>query len=114
MAHSLPCGPFRRSGMSKVLAVPPASSAEVRFVCPRCKGELAADESSYRCDPCAITFPVLFGIPDFRLRGDRYLSLEDERAKARRLYGFGQNASIEELVQFYYSITYDLPPRMAQ
>ena len=51
--------------------------------------------------------------PHFRLRSDRYLSLEDERAKARRLYEFGQSASIEELVQFYYSLSDDLPHNMA-
>ena len=83
---------------------------QVAFVCPRCKGKLAADESFYRCDDCAIDYPILFGIPDFRLRPDRYLSLEEERAKAGRLYEFGQKMSLEELVNFYYSITYDLPP----
>jgi SAM-dependent methyltransferase len=82
-------------------------------VCPRCKGELAANSTSYRCDRCAITYPVLFGIPDFRLRSDRYLSLENERAKARRLYKFGQSASVEEVVQFYYSLSDDLPHNMA-
>jgi SAM-dependent methyltransferase len=55
----------------------------------------------------------LFGIPDFRLRSDRYLSLEDERAKARRLHEFGQSASVEEVLQFYYSITHDLPANLA-
>ena len=93
--------------------MPPAPTDLVVFVCPRCKGELAANPSWYRCDRCAITYPILFGIPDFRLRTDRYLSLEEERDKARRLYEFGQHASIEELVQFYYSITYDLPPNLA-
>ena len=90
------------------------SAPIVEFVCPRCKGELAANSTSYRCDSCAITYPILFGIPDFRLRSDRYLSLEDERAKARRLHEIGQNASVEELVQFYYSISDDLPRNMAQ
>lgn len=93
--------------------MPPAPTDLVVFVCPRCKGELAANASWYRCDRCAITYPILFGIPDFRLRTDRYLSLEEEREKARRLYEFGQHASIEELVQFYYSITHDLPPNLA-
>ena len=90
-----------------------SSSVELPFVCPRCKGDLATHSSSYRCDRCTTSYPILFGIPDFRLRPDRYLNLEDERAKARRLYEFGQTASIEELVQFYYSITYDLPRKMA-
>jgi SAM-dependent methyltransferase len=90
-----------------------ASSAEFGFVCPLCKGELVANPSSYHCDRCAITYPILFGIPDFRLRSDPYLSLEDERAKARRLFEFGQSASIEEVVRFYYSLSDDLPRNIA-
>jgi ubiquinone/menaquinone biosynthesis C-methylase UbiE/uncharacterized protein YbaR (Trm112 family) len=89
-----------------------APAADIRLVCPLCKGELTADSSSYRCGPCATTYPILFGIPDFRLRPDRYLSLDDERDKARRLFEYGQSASFEELVQYYYSITYDLPRNM--
>jgi 2-polyprenyl-3-methyl-5-hydroxy-6-metoxy-1,4-benzoquinol methylase len=57
---------------------------------------------------------VLFGIPDFRIRSDRYLSLEEERDKARRLFEFGEHASFQELVQYYYSITFDLPDNMAR
>ena len=86
--------------MEPALAVPAASSTRAEFVCPRCKGELAANSTSYRCDRCAITYPVLFGIPDFRLRSDRYLSLEDERAKARLLYEFGQTFAASVIVGF--------------
>lgn len=99
--------------MEPALAVPALSSTQVEFVCPRCKGELVANSTSYGCDRCALTYPVLFGIPDFRLRSDRYLSLEDERAKAHRLHEFGQSASVEEVVRFYYSLSDDLPHNMA-
>ena len=86
----------------------------VPFVCPRCKGALAAEASSYRCCHCGSKYPVLFGIPDFRIRSDRYLSLEEERDKARRLFEFGEQASFKELVRYYYSITFDLPDNMAR
>ena len=99
--------------MEHAQAVPVAPSIQAEFVCPRCKGELAANSTSYCCGRCAVTYPVLFGISDFRLRSDRYLSLEDERAKAGRLYEFGQSASVEEVVQFYYSLSDDLPHNMA-
>jgi ubiquinone/menaquinone biosynthesis C-methylase UbiE len=89
---------------------PPA--AEIQLVCPLCKGDLLVEPGSYRCRPCAKTYPVLFGIPDFRLRTDRYLSIEEERTKAGKLYEFGQNSSFEELVRYYYTITYDLPANM--
>lgn len=86
---------------------------QLQLVCPLCKGDLAENSSAYRCNQCGITYPVLFGIPDFRLRSDRYLALEAERAKARRLYELGESASVEELVKFYYSLSDDLPPNMA-
>jgi SAM-dependent methyltransferase len=94
------------------IAVQYAPKSEVALVCPRCKGPLVSHPESYRCEACQIDYPILFGIPDFRLRPDRYLSLEEERAKAGRVYEFGKNASLAETVQFYYSITYDLPPNL--
>jgi len=87
---------------------------KVPFVCPRCKGALATEPSYYRCRCCGNSYPVLFGIPDFRVRSDRYLSLEGERDKARRLFEFGEHASFRELVQYYYSITFDLPDNIAR
>jgi SAM-dependent methyltransferase len=89
-----------------------APTSEVAFVCPSCRGALLESKSSYHCETCALDYPILFGIPDFRLRPDRYLTLEEERAKATRLHEFGKNASLAELVRFYYSITYDLPPNL--
>ncbi len=62
---------------------------------------------------CGRSYPILFGIPDFRLRGDLYLSLEDERAKAARLHEFAEKHDFRELVAFYYSITEDVPDRLA-
>jgi 2-polyprenyl-3-methyl-5-hydroxy-6-metoxy-1,4-benzoquinol methylase len=87
---------------------------KVPFVCPRCKGALVTEPSCYRCHSCENSYPVLFGIPDFRVRSDRYLSLEEERDKARRLFEFGEHASFGELVKYYYSITFDLPENMAR
>lgn len=83
------------------------------FVCPECRSPLKESDGGYRCGSCDRIYPVLFGIPDFRLRGDRYLSLEDERAKAARLHEFAQSHNFGELVAFYYSITEDVPARLA-
>lgn len=93
--------------------MPAALWTNVEFVCPCCKGRLVAGSSFYSCDRCVITYPVLFDIPDFRLRSDRYLSLDQERAKARKLFDYGQNKSVAEVVQFYYSLSDDLPRNMA-
>jgi 2-polyprenyl-3-methyl-5-hydroxy-6-metoxy-1,4-benzoquinol methylase/uncharacterized protein YbaR (Trm112 family) len=88
--------------------------AEIGFVCPACKGELLEPTTSYQCAQCERTYPILFGIPDFRLRPDRYLPVTEERAKAQRLHEFAQGASFEALVRYYYEITDDVPPNLAR
>lgn len=79
------------------------------LVCPGCRSRVERQSETYACGKCNRVYPILFGIPDFRLRGDRYLSLDDEREKARRLYEFGQGHDFKQLVAHYYSITDDVP-----
>ena len=83
------------------------------FVCPRCRGSLEELPSAYACAACALEFPILHGIPDFRLRSDAYLSLEEERAKAKRLAEH-QAPSFAERLAFYYTITDDVTSEQAQ
>jgi len=80
------------------------------FVCPACKSPVEKKRSAYACGTCNRIYPILFGIPDFRLQGDRYLSLEEEREKATRLHDFSQMHDLRALISFYYSITDDVPP----
>jgi 2-polyprenyl-3-methyl-5-hydroxy-6-metoxy-1,4-benzoquinol methylase len=47
------------------------------------------------------------------LESDRYLTLEQERAKAAGLHDFSQTHSFVETVAEYYRITDDVPPDMA-
>jgi ubiquinone/menaquinone biosynthesis C-methylase UbiE len=84
-----------------------------RFVCPECRARVEEGEGGYGCASCTRFYPILFGIPDFRVRGDLYLSLEDERAKAARLDEFAAKHDLRELVAYYYSITNDVPDRLA-
>ncbi len=84
------------------------------FVCPACAGALDYSNEQYHCTDCDRRYPVLFGIADFRLQSDRYLTLEQERDKARRLYEYGLQHSFEELLAYYYEITDDVPPELAQ
>jgi SAM-dependent methyltransferase len=83
------------------------------YVCPRCGGGVARRDDAYRCPDCAAHYPILCGIPDFRLAPDPYLSLEEERAKAARLYVFGRDHGFEALLDEYYGITSDVPPAQA-
>jgi SAM-dependent methyltransferase len=53
-------------------------------------------------------------VPDFRLRSDRYLSLEAEREKAGRLFEASSRLTFQELLAYYYSITDDVTPHRAK
>lgn len=84
------------------------------FVCPRCKGSLVEQPELYRCEPCDLTYPIIHGIPDFRLETDPYIPIPDDRVKARHLFEAGRGRSFEALVRYYYSITPEDPPDLAE
>jgi SAM-dependent methyltransferase len=44
-----------------------------------------SDSTGYHCRACRRRYPIVCGIPDFRLFPDPYISFEDEYDKARRL-----------------------------
>jgi ubiquinone/menaquinone biosynthesis C-methylase UbiE len=83
------------------------------FICPACRSPVERRGDAHTCASCDRDYPVLFGIPDFRLRGDQYLSLDEERAKAARLHDYAENHDLEAVVAFYYSITDDVPAHLA-
>ena len=85
----------------------------MRFVCPQCKGDLRFHADLYSCRRCYLQFPVILGIPDFRLHPDPYISMEDDRRKGERLFRASAGRSFEELVRYYYSITPEVPPDLA-
>ena len=84
------------------------------FVCPRCKGPLASPAgNAYTCAPCGRDFPVVCGIPDFRLEPDPYIGLDDDRRKAERLFARGADLTFPELLRHYYDVTPDDPSDLA-
>ena len=83
------------------------------YVCPQCRAPVREEEARYVCAGCDKDYPVLCGIPDFRLAPDRYLTLEQERAKATRLHDYAQDHSFAETIAEYYRVTDDVPPAMA-
>lgn len=109
MAKAMRLPESNEAGSGKLAVMP-----EISLVCPVCKGELDYSNDVYSCGSCAKQYPVLFGIADFRLRSDRYLTLEQERDKAERLHKFAQSASFEALLTYYYEITDDVPPELAK
>lgn len=75
------------------------------FVCPRCHGHLERESEAYRCAPCNAHYPIVLGIPDFRVLPDPWIGLEDDRAKARRLMQRVGSGSFEDAVRGYWEIT---------
>lgn len=86
----------------------------MRYVCPLCKGRLQSSGSMYSCARCERRYPVVLGIPDFRLYPDPYISIEQDRRKGERLSEAAATRSFEEVVRYYYSITPEVPPDLAE
>ena len=78
------------------------------FCCPLCKGPLQTSPGSYRCVPCAQTFPLLLGIPDFRVfvgphREDENTYKVDDYRHAQRLVDCFEKLDFAGLVRRYLS-----------
>ena len=86
----------------------------LRFVCPRCKGPLMSDPHGFACAACPAGYPVVCGIPDFRLHPDPYIGIEDDRRKGEHLSREGATRTFADLVRYYYAITPDDPPDLAE
>lgn len=85
---------------------------EERLACPACGGPVAPAPGGRCCGSCGRSFPDRFGIPDFRLEPDPYISFEDEEAKVRRVLEGAEGAGWRELVERYYTITPENPPSL--
>lgn len=88
--------------------------SSIHYCCPRCKGDLTTQASAYYCVACDAAYPVIAGIPDFRVYDDPYISIEADREKGLHLYEFGKDKTFAELVTYYYSITPEVPDDDAQ
>ncbi|HLF23866.1 MAG TPA: methyltransferase domain-containing protein, partial [Burkholderiales bacterium] len=80
----------------------------------KCKGALITHVDRYECPACAALYPIVAGIPDFRLYADPYIDLEADRAKGLHLNEKAQTLDFKSLVDYYYSITPEVPPDLAQ
>jgi len=75
------------------------------YCCPQCKGGLGRLEGGYRCDSCARTYPVVLGIPDFRVFPDPYISYEDDYRKAQYLVEHARDLDFAGMLWLYWTIT---------
>ena len=86
----------------------------IDFVCPRCRGTLQSSADAFRCVPCRATYPVMFGIPDFRVEPDPWIGLEDDRDKARRLLEITDGRDLEASIDAYWAMTPGTSPEDAR
>lgn len=83
------------------------------LVCPICRGDLQVrGDGAWRCPSCSRTYPEVAGIPDLRVRSDRYLSLEADRRKSERLARHS-GEGFEAVVAAYWAMTPDVPTALA-
>jgi SAM-dependent methyltransferase/uncharacterized protein YbaR (Trm112 family) len=82
------------------------------YVCPACRAALefrpGADEH-YSCGACSRRYPVVIGIPDFRLRPDPWIGLEADREKGIALERDTLDADFETTVRAYWARTPETP-----
>lgn len=94
---------------AKYLAV-----SSIHFVCPLCRGPVASVPGAYSCKPCNRTYPVVFGIPDFRVFPDPYIGFEQDYAKAGRLLERTRGCDFEGVLRAYWSMTPEVEPQRAE
>lgn len=82
-----------------------ADSNAPAFCCPSCQGALNEAADAYYCGACQKKFPIVFGIPDFRLKDDPYINMPDDHAKGMRIVKECKDRSLASLLDFYWSIT---------
>src|SRR5262249_29052453 len=85
-------------------------TAAARLVCAACRSSVTFGADACSCAGCSRRYPIVHGIPDFRLEDGPYLSIEADRRKALHLAEASATRSFEALVHYYYSITPDDPP----
>jgi LSD1 subclass zinc finger protein len=86
------------------------------FVCPACRAPLehhTGANEHYRCSACARSYPVVIGIPDFRLRPDPWIGLEADREKGIALEAETLDADFETTVRAYWARTPGTPREQA-
>jgi SAM-dependent methyltransferase len=91
------------------------AAAGLDLACPSCKGPLGGRESAFECAACARAYPIVAGIPDFRLLPDRFISFADDRRKGLRVLEIAQSqgGGFEAALDAYWSITPELAPALA-
>lgn len=84
------------------------------YVCPRCRGALRTEQEGFRCPACVAHYPVVAGIPDFRIFPDPWIGLEEDRAKALRVEAAIAGLDFEASVRRYWEMTPETPVALSE
>jgi ubiquinone/menaquinone biosynthesis C-methylase UbiE len=77
--------------------------------CPLCKQQLQEKDKIFICLQCDRTFPVVNGIPDFRVFGDPYLGFEDDYKRTRLVIENLNSFDFRGLLEFYWNNSPETP-----
>lgn len=86
----------------------------LNLVCPRCRSALDAALEAFTCFACGETYPVVAGIPDFRIAPDPWIDPEADRAKGLRLERETRGQGFEAMVRAYWAMTPETPHELAE
>lgn len=84
------------------------------FVCPRCRDPVEDAGDAYACPACGADYPVVAGIPDFRVFPDPWIGLEADREKALRVARRTEGADLETALRTYWDMTPSTPRERAR
>jgi ubiquinone/menaquinone biosynthesis C-methylase UbiE len=69
------------------------------YCCPRCRHDLAGSGDAYACARCPATYPIVFGIPDFRTRVPPDEKAREDEAVAALIAEYARAASFADLLK---------------
>ncbi len=79
--------------------------------CPRCRAPVVRVGDAFVCQPEGHRWPIVLGIPDFRLIEDPLIPLADDYRKGEHLAAEAQHRSFADLVAYYWTLpTYPPTP----
>lgn len=78
----------------------------VELVCPACRERaLRASDEELGCTACDRAYPMVGGLADLRTAPDRFLTMEEDRAKGLRVLEAARDESYEAALESYWAQT---------
>ena len=91
-----------------------AANQKLEFVCPRCKKDLHSHDNKFHCVACKSDYPIIAGIPDFRIFEDPYLTFEEDSSRTQIVLDAIDKYPLRELLTYYWSFSDVTPPYLRE